>query len=167
MTGLMGALQLCADKDARRPFPEKAEMGLVCREHSIAAGLVMRAVGDRMVVSPPLILSHEEADMLVERARIALDRTEGRRAEPRPDLGAVTLRARTGRGVRTAVRRDTVGSAASMGRQLVLEHPARARLGHADAHGGSEQFLPWLVTRPRSPARWSRRGGRRPAPRRP
>ena len=36
----------------------------------------MRAVGDRMVVSPPLILSHEEADMLVERARIALDRTE-------------------------------------------------------------------------------------------
>jgi len=76
MTGLMGALQLCADKDARRPFPEKAEMGLVCREHSIAAGLVMRAVGDRMVVSPPLILSHEEADMLVERARIALDRTE-------------------------------------------------------------------------------------------
>ena len=27
MTGLMGALQLCADKDARRPFPEKAEMG--------------------------------------------------------------------------------------------------------------------------------------------
>jgi len=76
MTGLMGALQLCADKDACRAFPEKAEVGLICREHSVAAGLVMRAVGDRMVVAPPLILSHDEADMLVERARIALDRTE-------------------------------------------------------------------------------------------
>jgi putrescine aminotransferase len=75
MKGLMGALQLCADKGARVASPEKAEVGLICREHSIAAGLVMRAVGDRMVVSPPLILSHEEADMLVERARIALDRT--------------------------------------------------------------------------------------------
>jgi putrescine aminotransferase len=75
MKGLMGALQLCADKGARVAFPEKAEVGLICREHSIAAGLVMRAVGDRMVVSPPLILSHKEADMLVERARIALDRT--------------------------------------------------------------------------------------------
>jgi adenosylmethionine-8-amino-7-oxononanoate aminotransferase len=29
-----------------------------------------------MVVSPPLILSHDEADLLVERAHIALDRTE-------------------------------------------------------------------------------------------
>jgi putrescine aminotransferase len=37
---------------------------------------VMRAVGDRMVVSPPLVLSHAEADLLVDRARIALDRTE-------------------------------------------------------------------------------------------
>jgi putrescine aminotransferase len=36
----------------------------------------MRAVGDRMVVAPPLILSHEEADLLVDRARIAFDRTE-------------------------------------------------------------------------------------------
>ena len=76
MTGLVGAVQLCADKGGRVAFPEKAEVGLICREHSIAAGLVMRAVGDRMVVSPPLVLSHAEADLLVERARIALDRTE-------------------------------------------------------------------------------------------
>ena len=76
MTGLVGAVQLCADKVGRVAFPEKAEVGLICREHSVAAGLVMRAVGDRMVVSPPLILSHDEADLLVERARIALDRTE-------------------------------------------------------------------------------------------
>jgi putrescine aminotransferase len=49
---------------------------MIAREHSFDAGLVMRAVGDRMVVSPPLVLSREEADELVERATIALDRTE-------------------------------------------------------------------------------------------
>jgi putrescine aminotransferase len=76
MTGLVGGLQLTADKAARAAFPETAEVGQMCRDHSIAAGLVMRAVGDRMVVSPPLILSHAEADMLVERATEALDRTE-------------------------------------------------------------------------------------------
>jgi putrescine aminotransferase len=72
MIGLVGAVQLCADKDGRVAFPDKAEVGLICREHAIAAGLVMRAVGDRMVVSPPLILSHDEADLLVDRAHIAL-----------------------------------------------------------------------------------------------
>jgi putrescine---pyruvate transaminase len=76
MTGLVGALQLCTDKVARKGFPEGVEVGLVCREHSFNAGLVMRAVGERMVVSPPLVLSHEEADLLIARATQALDRTE-------------------------------------------------------------------------------------------
>ncbi|MDG4648907.1 aspartate aminotransferase family protein [Roseibacterium sp. SDUM158017] len=76
MTGLVGGLQLCADKDARRAFPDGSDVGMTCREHSFAAGLVMRAVGDRMVVAPPLILSREEADLLVERATQALDRTQ-------------------------------------------------------------------------------------------
>jgi putrescine aminotransferase len=75
MTGLIGGLQLTPDKAGRVAFPEKADVGQICRNHSVAAGLVMRAVGDRMVVSPPLILSREEADMLVERAGEALDRT--------------------------------------------------------------------------------------------
>jgi putrescine aminotransferase len=77
MTGLVGAIQLCKDNAGRVPFPEDAEVGIIAREHSFDAGLVMRAVGDRMVVSPPLVLSREEADELVERAIVALDRTEG------------------------------------------------------------------------------------------
>ncbi|MFW5642077.1 MAG: aminotransferase [Roseicyclus sp.] len=76
MTGLVGGLQLTSDKAGRAAFPEKAEVGQICRDHSVAAGLVMRAVGDRMVVAPPLILSREEADILVARAGQALDRTE-------------------------------------------------------------------------------------------
>jgi len=38
-------------------------------------GLVMRAVGDTMIISPPLIISRDEIDILVERATRALDET--------------------------------------------------------------------------------------------
>jgi putrescine aminotransferase len=86
MTGLVGGVQLCADKDARVAFPEKAEVGLICREHSLAAGLVMRAVGDRMVVSPPLVLSHEEADLLGGPSAHRARPDGGGYAEPRADL---------------------------------------------------------------------------------
>ena len=49
--------------------------GLICREHCFANGLIMRHVGDRMVISPPLVISKPEIDTLVERANIALDLT--------------------------------------------------------------------------------------------
>jgi putrescine aminotransferase len=35
----------------------------------------MRAVRDSMIISPPLVLTHEEADILVETARKTLDDT--------------------------------------------------------------------------------------------
>ncbi len=71
MLGLIGALELVADKRSMARFPDGA--GARCRDLSVANGLVMRAVGDAMIISPPLILSHEEADELVARARRTLD----------------------------------------------------------------------------------------------
>ena len=53
-------------------------MGLICREACFANGLVMRHVGDRMVVSPPLVITKSEIDTLVDRARMALDQTHAR-----------------------------------------------------------------------------------------
>jgi len=76
MTGMIGALQLCRAKSPRTPFAEAANSAATCREHAFDGGLIMRAVGDRMVVSPPLTLSHAEADELIEKARHALDLTE-------------------------------------------------------------------------------------------
>jgi putrescine aminotransferase len=35
----------------------------------------MRHVGDRMIISPPLVIRPEEIDMLIERATRALDET--------------------------------------------------------------------------------------------
>ncbi|QBX34949.1 aspartate aminotransferase family protein [Paracoccus liaowanqingii] len=82
MTGLIGAIQLCADKGARRAFDDDLGVGMMCREHAFANGLIMRAVGDRMVVSPPLVLTHAEADELVEKAWRVLDLTQAQLGRP-------------------------------------------------------------------------------------
>ncbi len=76
IVGLMGSLALTPDKARRAPFAaEKGTAGLICREHSFAQGLVMRHVGDRMIISPPLVITHEEIDVLIERACRVLDLT--------------------------------------------------------------------------------------------
>ncbi len=72
--GLLGSLALTPDKASRARFAaEPGTAGLICRERSFANGLVMRHVGDRMVVSPPLIITPGDIDLLVARARKALD----------------------------------------------------------------------------------------------
>ena len=75
MTGLMGAFELVADKSSLTRFEESQGVGTLCRDISIGNGLVMRAVGDTMVVAPPLVLSHDEADQIVELAWKTLDKT--------------------------------------------------------------------------------------------
>jgi putrescine aminotransferase len=73
--GLMAGIQLCADKARRTAFANEGQVGTACREHSLDCGLVMRAVGDAMILSPPLVITHEQVDELIARARDALDRT--------------------------------------------------------------------------------------------
>jgi putrescine aminotransferase len=48
---------------------------MTCRNHCMDNGLVMRAIRDVMVLSPPLIITKDEIDFIVETARSALDRT--------------------------------------------------------------------------------------------
>lgn len=76
IVGMMGALELTPDKTRRVPFASpRGTVGILCRERCFANNLVMRHVGDTMIISPPLILSREEADILVVRAEKALDET--------------------------------------------------------------------------------------------
>ena len=46
-----------------------------CRDICVSNGLVMRAVGDTMIVSPPLIVADAHIDELVEKAWKCLDLT--------------------------------------------------------------------------------------------
>jgi putrescine aminotransferase len=76
MVGLMGALEIVANKKTRERFAEDKGVGTICRNFSVANGLVMRAVGDTLIIAPPLVLSHAEADELVQKAWLALDLTQ-------------------------------------------------------------------------------------------
>ncbi|MEK9625907.1 MAG: aspartate aminotransferase family protein, partial [Gammaproteobacteria bacterium] len=49
--GFLGALQLVADKARRTPFPHEKNVGMTCRDIATRNGLVMRAVGDSMIIS--------------------------------------------------------------------------------------------------------------------
>lgn len=73
MRGLVGALEIVANKETMARFPSGISAGMHCRDLSVQNGLVMRAVGDTMIISPPLIISHDECDTLVATARKALD----------------------------------------------------------------------------------------------
>ncbi|MBL9060047.1 MAG: aminotransferase class III-fold pyridoxal phosphate-dependent enzyme, partial [Mangrovicoccus sp.] len=74
--GLMGVLALTPDKARRAAFAaETGTVGLRARERAFANDLVMRHVGDRMIIAPPLVISEAEIDELVARAEKTLDQT--------------------------------------------------------------------------------------------
>ncbi|MBV2204462.1 MAG: aspartate aminotransferase family protein [Pseudomonas sp.] len=72
--GMLGALELVKNKKTRERFAE-AGVGMRCREHCFRNGLVMRAVGDTMIVSPPLVIAEGEIDELIGKVRLCLDAT--------------------------------------------------------------------------------------------
>ena len=73
--GLMGALLLVPDKATGKPFAPELEVGMACRAHCFREGLVMRAVGDRMIVAPPLVITRAQIDEMVALIRRCLDLT--------------------------------------------------------------------------------------------
>ena len=77
--GLMGALLLVQDKTGRdgrgTAFPPEFEVGMLCRGHCFGNGLIMRAVGDRMIIAPPLVITHAQIQEMVALIRRCLDLT--------------------------------------------------------------------------------------------
>ena len=72
--GMMASLALTPDKATRAQFAAEAgTAGLICREHCFANGVIMRHVGDRMIIAPPLVITPDEIDILIERAEKSLD----------------------------------------------------------------------------------------------
>jgi len=71
--GLVGALELVADKATRAAYDPKLAIGpkvqRIVQEH----GLLIRAIGDNLAFSPPLIISESEIDLMFERVATALD----------------------------------------------------------------------------------------------
>ena len=72
--GMLGAIELVKDKTTRARYEGKG-VGMICRQFCFDNGLIMRAVGDTMIIAPPLVITREEIDELVEKARKCLDLT--------------------------------------------------------------------------------------------
>ncbi|MEP9371566.1 aspartate aminotransferase family protein [Mesorhizobium sp. KR1-2] len=71
--GLMGAIEIVKDKATRERFQPEGSAAVVVRDHAIAQGMMMRATGDSMILSPPLIWTRETIDMAGDRIAKALD----------------------------------------------------------------------------------------------
>lgn len=73
--GMLGAIELVADKKTRRRFADPGRVGLICRNHFFQNGFIMRAVYDTMVTAPPLICTQAHFDEAEAVIRKSLDQT--------------------------------------------------------------------------------------------
>jgi 4-aminobutyrate---pyruvate transaminase len=73
--GLVGGLEIVADKTTRAVH--KAEQGVpgLIDRHARRHGLILRLVGNRIALSPPLIIAEEEVREMARRLRATLDDT--------------------------------------------------------------------------------------------
>jgi putrescine aminotransferase len=56
-------------------FDADKAVGMVCRGHMFGNGMIMRAVGDRMIIAPPLVMTRAQIDEMIEKIRYCLDLT--------------------------------------------------------------------------------------------
>ncbi|GJD48835.1 Putrescine--pyruvate aminotransferase [Methylobacterium crusticola] len=74
--GLIGGLEIVADKASKRQYDPKAGVAARCVAFAQQEGLIVRFLaGDRVAVCPPLVIQPDEIDTLFDRLGVALDRT--------------------------------------------------------------------------------------------
>src|SRR5215472_15890117 len=72
--GLLAAIELVADKATHQTYPRDRDIGTHCRNYCFESGLVMRAIRDTMVLSPPLVVTELEIEEIIGLAKNAIDR---------------------------------------------------------------------------------------------
>jgi 4-aminobutyrate---pyruvate transaminase len=73
--GLIGAVELVANKSTRAPFDPAAAVGPYLAKRGHQHGVILRPLGDSIAFCPPLIINESEIDMMLERFGLALDDT--------------------------------------------------------------------------------------------
>jgi putrescine aminotransferase len=74
--GFVAGLVLIKNKAGKERFNPDDAVGMVCRGHCFRNGLIMRAVGDRMIIAPPLTMTRTDIDEMMRLIRLALDLTQ-------------------------------------------------------------------------------------------
>jgi putrescine aminotransferase len=77
--GLVAGLNLVRKKAANvhecELFEPSQGVGMICRGYMFGNGMIMRAVGDRMIIAPPLVMTTAQIDEMIGKIRRCLDLT--------------------------------------------------------------------------------------------
>ena len=71
--GLMAGLVLVKNKATLEMFDADKGVGMVCRGHLFGNGMIMRAVGDRLIIAPPFVITRGQIDEMMRLIRSCLD----------------------------------------------------------------------------------------------
>jgi 4-aminobutyrate--pyruvate transaminase len=73
--GLIGAIELVADKATKTSFDPKEGVGAYLAGRALDHSLIIRAMGDSIAFCPPLVIKEDEIDLMFERFAKSLDDT--------------------------------------------------------------------------------------------
>ena len=71
--GLFTGVELMKDANARTPWAPEQKVGTMVMDHALRHGLIVRAIGDRIAFTPPLIITEEQIGEMCKRFKLALD----------------------------------------------------------------------------------------------
>ncbi len=71
--GLFAGVELMKDAKARTPWAPEQKVGTMVQDHALRHGLIVRAIGDRIAFTPPLIITEEQIGEMCRRFKLALD----------------------------------------------------------------------------------------------
>ncbi len=73
--GMIGAIELVADKGRKTPFGAADGVGAHCMAQAQEAGLIVRALGDTVAICPPLVITEGQVHELFDKLERALAAT--------------------------------------------------------------------------------------------
>ena len=72
--GLIAAVELVADKATKKGLETPAQLGLAVSREMQDNGVIVRNIADAIAFCPPLIITEEQVDVMVDTLRAAIDR---------------------------------------------------------------------------------------------
>lgn len=72
--GIMCGVELVADRDTKEPFPADLQVGKQVCDALVDEGVILRPLGDTLVIMPAPVMAEDDVSFLVEAAARATDR---------------------------------------------------------------------------------------------
>lgn len=73
--GLIAAVELVRNREPREAFDPAQGVGAYCADACADEGLIVRAMGDAIAFSPPLVITEDQVDEVITKFAIGLERT--------------------------------------------------------------------------------------------